>query len=357
MKKYLLALFCLMGMLTATAGEPLAIGVSMPSKVLPRWTHDGENLKAALEKDGFKVRLLFGLNNNVSNQVNDVENMIDAGCRVLVIAPIDGLAFTEVLRKAEEHGIPVIAYDRMIMNSAAVAYYASFDSTQVGAMQAQFIKEKLDLDNAAGPFNLEIFTGDAGDPNVKLLFDGAMSVLKPYLDAGKLRILSEQREREQCYTKGWLSEAAQARMEGLISSVGYGQVKWRSEKLDAVLCQNDTTANGVTDALLAGGYPAENFPLITGQDCDTLSVVNMRHGLQAMSVFKDTRALAAQVALAVKALVAGEAPVSTTTYHNGKKAVPAQWCDAVAVTPDNIDAALVKSGYYQPADVAGDAKK
>ncbi|MDR0867487.1 MAG: sugar-binding protein [Planctomycetota bacterium] len=353
MKKYLLALFCLIGTLTAAAGE--TVGVSMPSKVLPRWTHDGENLKAALEKDGFKVRLLFGVNNNVSNQVNDVENMIDAGCRVLVIAPIDGLAFTEVLRKAEAHNppIPVIAYDRMIMNTAAVAYYASFDSTQVGAMQAQFIKEKLDLDNAAGPFNLEIFTGDAGDPNVELLFNGAMSVLKPYLDAGKLRILSGQREREQCYTKGWLSEAAQARLEGLISSVGYG----RSEKLDAVLCQNDTVANGVTDALLAGGYHAANFPLITGQDCDTLSVVNMRHGLQAMSVFKDTRALAAQVALAVKALVAGETPVSATTYNNGQKTVPAQWCDAVPVTPDKIDAVLVKSGYYQPADVAGDAKQ
>ncbi len=169
-----------------SGGGRKRIGVSMPTKSLQRWNQDGDNMKSQLEAAGYVVDLQYAGDNDIPTQVNQIENMITGGCAALVIAAIDGSSLTEVLREAKSKGIPVIAYDRLIMNTDAVSYYASFDNNKVGQLQGQYIVDKLNLRSAAGTFNIELITGDPADNNVNFFFGGAMSVLKPYIDSGKL---------------------------------------------------------------------------------------------------------------------------------------------------------------------------
>jgi len=326
--------------------QPAAkIGISMPTKSLQRWNQDGDNMKQAFEAAGYEVDLQYGGENEVQTQISQIENMISGGCNVLVIAAIDGESMTEVLATAQENNIPVIAYDRLIMGTDAVSYYATFDNWKVGTMQGQYIADKLDLANQSGPFNIEFFTGDPGDNNINFFYGGAMEVLQPYLDSGVLVCPSGQTEKTVVATQGWKTENAQSRMENLITSNGYGP---NGKKLDAVMCSNDSTAQGVTNALVNAGYTADNFPIVTGQDCDIVSVKNMIAGTQSMSVFKDTRTLANKVVEMVEAILAGtEPPVNdTTTYDNGVKVVPSFLCDPVMGTKDNIQTLLIDSGYY-----------
>ena len=144
---------------TAEGGAGGKIGVSMPTQSLQRWNQDGSNMKAELEAAGYEVDLQYAGDNDIPTQVSQIENMIAGGCEVLVVAAIDGSSLTTALQGAAEKGIPVIAYDRLIMDSEAVSYYATFDNYKVGQMQGQYIVDALDLENAEGPFNIELVTG------------------------------------------------------------------------------------------------------------------------------------------------------------------------------------------------------
>ncbi len=273
--------------------------------------------------------ILFGAN-DIATQVSQIENMIANGCKVLVIASIDGDSLGTVLAQAKEAKIPVIAYDRLIMNSDAVSYYATFDNWLVGVTQGKFIESALKLDKEKGPFNIEFITGDPGDNNINFFFDGAMSILQPYLD-----------EKAVVATANWATDAAQARFENILSS-NYSD----GTKLDAVLASNDSTARGVENAL-ESSYTGD-WPVITGQDCDIAIMKNLIDGKQAMSVFKDTRTLAAKVVEMVDALMQGkEPPVNDTeTYDNGTGVIPSFLCEPVACTVDNYQELLIDSGYY-----------
>lgn len=330
--------------------EAAMIGVSMPTQSLQRWNQDGENMKAMLEEAGYAVDLQYGGDNDIPTQVAQIENMITEGCKVLVIAAIDGSSLTEVLKQAKEQNIPVIAYDRLIMNSDAVSYYATFDNYQVGVMQGQYVETALDLPNQKGPFNVELFTGDPADNNATFFFGGAMSILQPYIDSGVLVVPSGQTTQAQVSTADWKSENAQSRMENIITSVGYSP---KGKKLDAVMCSNDSTALGATTALVSVGYTKDDMPIITGQDCDKANTKNMIAGLQSMSVFKDTRTLAEKVVGMVDAIVKGTEPEinDTKTYDNGVGVVPSYLCAPVVATVDNYKELLLDSGYYTEADL------
>lgn len=325
------------------------IGVAMPTKSLQRWNQDGENMKRQLEAAGYRVDLQYGGENDIPTQVGQIENMIAGGVKAIVIAAIDGGSLTEVLKEAKAKNIPVISYDRLIMNSDAVSYYATFDNFKVGVMQGQFLVDKLGLASAAGPFNIELVTGAPDDNNVNFFFGGAMSVLQPYIDSGTLVVKSGQTTIAQCATPNWSTEDSQKRFENLIQTFDY---RPNGTKLDAVLCSNDSTSIGVTNALLAAGWTKDNFPITTGQDCDTTSVKNMMAGTQGMSVFKDTRTLAEKVVSMVDALVKGAQPEinDRQTYDNGTGIIPSYLCDPVVVTLDNYQAMLFDSGYYKAAD-------
>ena len=326
---------------TETPATGDLVGVAMPTKDLQRWNQDGENMKAMLEAAGYQVDLQYGAN-EIATQVSQIENMIANGCKVLVIASIDGDSLGTVLAQAKEKGIPVIAYDRLIMNSDAVTYYATFDNWLVGTKQGEFIRDALDLDNAAGPFNIEFITGDPGDNNINFFFDGAMSILQPYLDSGKLVCPSGQTEKAVVATANWATDAAQSRFENILAA-NYSD----GTPLHAVLASNDSTALGVENAL-AASYTNDVYPIITGQDCDIAIMKNLIEGRQAMSVFKDTRTLAAKVVEMVDAIMKGQEPPinDKETYNNGVGIVPSFLCEPVGCTVDNYNELLIASGYY-----------
>ena len=343
MKKRLVVLTAMlavaaMGTMANAEGEK--IGVAMPTQDLQRWNQDGSNMKAELEAKGYEVDLQYA-GNDSATQASQIENMIANGDQLLVVASIDGDSLGTVLAQAKEANIPVIAYDRLIMNTDAISYYATFDNYLVGKTQGEYLVDALDLENADGPFNLEIITGDPGDNNVNFFYGGAMDVLQPYIDEGKLVVPSGQIAKEEVATANWATDAAQSRFENILSS-NYAD----GTNLDAVLASNDSTALGVENAL-AANYTGE-YPIITGQDCDIANVANIVAGKQAMSVFKDTRALASQVVEMVDAILTGEeVPVNDTeTYDNGTGIIPSYLCEPVAVTQDNYKEMLIDSGYY-----------
>ena len=323
----------------AASGGDL-VGVAMPTKDLQRWNQDGENMKAMLEKAGYQVDLQYGAN-DIATQVSQIENMIANGCKVLVIASIDGDSLGTVLAQAKEKNIPVIAYDRLIMNSDAVTYYATFDNWLVGTKQGEFIENALGLKDGKGPFNIEFITGDPGDNNINFFFDGAMSILQQYLDNGQLVCPSGQVEKAVVATQNWATDAAQARFENILSS------NYADKQLDAVLASNDSTALGVENAL-ASSYSNAVYPVITGQDCDIAIMKNLIEGRQAMSVFKDTRTLASKVVEMVDAIMQGKEPPinDTKTYDNGTGIIPSFLCEPVGCTVDNYKELLIDSGYY-----------
>ena len=331
---------------SGSAGGKAKVGVSMPTKDLQRWNQDGDYMKEKLEAAGYEVDLQYA-NNDVATQLSQVENMINSGCKVLVIAAIEGSSLGTALDKAEAKNIPVIAYDRLLMDNAGVDYYATFDNYMVGTIQGQYVVDTLDLENAAGPFNIEFTAGDPGDNNAGFFFNGAYDVLKPYIEAGKLNIVSGQNTFEQVATPSWKTETAQSRAENILSSY-YAD----GTNVDVWLCSNDSTALGVENAL-AANYTG-SYPIITGQDCDIANVKNMLQGKQSMSVFKDTRTLASQVVKMVTQILKGETVEvnDTTTYNNGKKVVPSYLCSPVFASADNYKTILIDSGYYKEADLA-----
>lgn len=331
-----------------SSGKKVLVGVSMPTKSLQRWNQDGANMKKLLEEKGYEVELQYA-ENKVDSQISQIENMITKGAKVLVVAAIDGSALTTVLDSAKQDGIPVIAYDRLIMNTDAIDYYATFDNYLVGKLQGQYIVDALDLENNDGPFNLEITTGPLDDNNVNFFFSGAMDVLQPYIDNGKLVVQSGQTSKEQCATPNWDEQEAQTRMDNILTA------NYTDKNVDAVLCSNDSVSLGCQSALKSAGYGTADkpMPIITGQDANLSNVKAIIQGDQSMSVFKDTRALAAQVVEMVDAVLSGkEAPVNDTeTYNNGVKVVPSYLLEPKFVDINNYQELLIDTGYYSTDDL------
>ncbi|MDI9441806.1 MAG: sugar ABC transporter substrate-binding protein [Firmicutes bacterium] len=327
---------------TGVAAAQTRVGVAMPTQSLQRWNQDGAYMKQMLEEAGYVVDLQYA-NNDVGLQVSQLETMILNGADILVIASIDGSALGTVLEIAQDMGIPVIAYDRLIMETDAVTYYATFDNYMVGTIQGQYLVDALGLETLEGSVNIEITGGSPDDNNARYFYQGAYDAIEPYIKAGKVIIPSGQVEFEQIATLAWSSERAQARMDNLIAA-HYSD----GTPLHAVLCSNDSTAIGVTNALINAGFDDDEFPLITGQDCDIANVKNIIAGRQAMSIFKDTRMLAAQVVKMIEAIVNGEEPEinDTTTYDNNVKIVPTYLCPPVFADINNFEELLIESGYY-----------
>jgi putative multiple sugar transport system substrate-binding protein len=321
----------------------------MPTKSSARWIADGDNLVKALTTMGYTTDLQYA-EDDIPTQVSQVENMITKGAKALVIAAIDGTTLTDTLQKAADAGIKVFSYDRLIRNSPNVDYYAAFDNYKVGVAQAQSIIDSLQLDTAAGPFNIELFAGSPDDNNAGFFFNGAMDTLKPFFDSGKLVVQSgETKFPEQVGTLRWSGDAAQARMDNILSS------KYADKKVDAVLSPYDGISRGIIASLKQVGYYTADKPgpIVTGQDAELPSVKSILAGEQTSTVFKDTRLLAAQVAKMVNQLLAGqEVEVNdTTTYENGVKTVPSYLLPVVSVTKDNVTQALVDTGYYTAEEV------
>ncbi len=324
------------------------IGIAMPTQSTQRWIQDGANMKRILEARGYRVDLQYA-EDDINAQVTQIENMITKGDAVLVIASIDGESLTNVLEKAHEAGIPVIAYDRLIRNSPYVSYYATFDNYKVGVLQGDYIVRKLDLKYKGGPFNIEIFAGSPDDNNAGFFFRGAMSLLEPYIKSGKLVVRSGQTDFARVAILRWDGAVAQKRMDDILSS------KYTDARVDAVLSPYDGLSIGILSSLKSADYgtPRRPLPVVTGQDAELPSIKSILAGEQTQTVFKDTRILAKRAADMVDALISGKpAEVNDLhTYYNGRLIVPSFLCDPVNVDITNYEAVLIDTGYYTAAQL------
>ena len=328
------------------------VGIAMPTKSLERWNRDGEYLKAQFEASGYNAQLKYS-DNDITQQNNDIESMIADKVDLLIVAAIDGEALTQVLNSAKEAGIPVISYDRLIMNTDAISYYVSFDNYTVGTLQGEFVRDKLGLDNAAGPFNIEFTAGDPADNNAGYFFNGAFDVMKPYIDSGKLVVPSGKTSFNQVATPSWSTDTALENMQNTLASYySDGTI------LDVALCSNDSTALGVAQAITSD-YAGSNAPIVTGQDGDIANLRNIVDGIQTMTVYKNVSDEAGVTLDLAKAILAGETPdasllnslsaeasYDTTSYDNGTGIIPSYLLVPWVVTKDNLDD-LVATGLYQ----------
>jgi putative multiple sugar transport system substrate-binding protein len=330
----------------ALAQSKPTVGIAMPTKTSARWIDDGNNIVKVLKERGYGTDLQYA-GDNIPNQLSQIENMVTKGDKVLVIAAIDGTTLSDVLKQAKAKGITVVAYDRLIRDTPNLDYYATFDNFQVGVLQAQSIEQGLGLKEGKGPFNIELFGGSPDDNNAFFFYNGAMSVLQPYIDSGKLVVGSGQTGMDKVATLRWDPATAQARMDNLLSAF-YGK-----KRVDAVLSPYDGLSIGIISSLKGVGYGSgdQKMPIISGQDSEVPSVKAILRGEQYSSIFKDTRDLARVTADMVDASLSGkEVSVNDTkTYNNGVKVVPSYLLKPVVVYKNNWEKTLIDSGYYKRA--------
>ncbi|KOA51065.1 ABC transporter substrate-binding protein [Bifidobacterium animalis subsp. animalis MCC 0483] len=330
------------------------IGISMPTKSEERWNKDGNNLKDKLEKAGYKVVLNFA-DDKPAQQNADIENMVNQNAKILVVASKDGSAVGPAVEKARDAGATVIAYDRLIMNTDAVNYYATFQLEQVGKLEAEYLVDQLGLnDGQKGPFNMELFTGSPDDNNAKYFFKGAWEVLQPYFAKGVLVNPSKHGggvtkdfkvdDWQKISVQSWKTEQAQKDMESILDST-YAS----GRKLDAVLTPYDGIAQGVINAIESKRPDmqpgTESWPPITGQDAMEIAVSNIAAGKQGETVFKDVNKLADAVYDMIIEIAEGKQVTGINgKFNNNVVDVPSKLLDPQNITGENLDE-LVKAKY------------
>ena len=330
-------------------GTKGTIGVAMPTKTSQRWIKDGDAMKAQLEAAGYKVNLQYA-NDDIPTQVTQVNDMVTKKNQVLVVASIDGTALAGALKQAKEAGIPVIAYDRLLRSTDAVDYYTTFDNLKVGELQAESLVKGLEASGKAAPWNVELFAGSPDDNNATFFFNGAMKVLQPMIDSGKIKIPSGETNFKTVATLRWDAGVAKKRMENLLTK------SYSSTDVQGVLAPYDGISRGIIAALKGSGYGAgeKKLPVITGQDAEIESVKSILAGEQYSSIFKDTSKLAETTVNMIKQIAEKKTVEvnDTKSYDNGNKVVPTMLLQPVAIDKSNVKQVLLDAKYYTEAEMS-----
>ncbi len=324
------------------------IGISMPTQSSERWIKDGNTMKDLLEAKGYTVDLQYA-EDDIPTQKAQIENMITKGAQVLIIAAVDGSTLSATLDQAGKDGVKIISYDRLLVDTDAVSYYATFDNRGVGRLQAQSLVDGLKANKGEGPYNVELFAGSPDDTNSFYFYSGAMDVLQPLIDAGTVVVVSGQTAQTDIGTLRWDGAVAQARMDSLLVA------NYTSVQLDGVLSPYDGISRGIISALTSFGYEpgTDNWPVVTGQDAEAASIKLIIAGQQYSTILKDTRDLAAVAAGMVDAVLTGTEPEinDTETYNNNVKIVPSYLLIPYTVTVDNYQELVMDSGYLTADDI------
>lgn len=317
-----------------------SIGVALPQKTSENWVLAEKLFNDGLNGAGFKADVQFA-NGGVSEQQNQISAMVTKGAKVIIVGAIDGAQLGTQLKQAKDSGATIIAYDRLLLNTENVDYYVAYDNFKVGELQGQALLDGMKAKKPSGPYNIELFAGSPDDANAKVFFDGAMSVLKPKIDDGTLKVVSGQTSFEQAVTQGWKAENAQRRADTLLTG------SYNTTSLDGVLSPNDTLARAVLTSVKAAGKP---LPVITGQDSEVESVKSIMAGEQYSTINKDTRKLVEHAITMVKDIQAGKTPEinDDKSYNNTVKTVPAYLLDPVIVTKENVKTAYVDDPVLGP---------
>lgn len=325
-------------------GSGKVIGIAMPTQHSQRWINDSENMKAKLEALGYLVLDQFA-ENDVNRQISQIEGFIEQKVDCLVIASVDSYALGNVLKKAKDAGIPVIAYDRLIMDTDAISYYATFDNKMVGTIIGNEIITQAHLNDVrkAGEYRtIEFFMGSPDDNNAMMFYNGMMEVLRPYMDDGTLVCKSGKFTFNETAIVRYSEDMAAEKCARLLDT------HYKNEDLDICASVFDGFAYGCKTALEAAGYTEDNWPIITGQDADLKACKNIIAGVQTSSVYKDTRFLAEKCVTMVNAVCNGSDPEinDIEQYNNRVITVPAYLCTPVIINADNIKEIIVDGGYY-----------
>jgi putative multiple sugar transport system substrate-binding protein len=343
---------------TQPPAAKLAVGIVLPTKDEPRWIQDQTRFQDALTKAGYNVQILFSQGDSAKEKAN-VEALISQGIKVLIITPQDAAAAAAAADEAHAAGIKVVSYDRLILGTASVDYYVTFDSLQVGAQQAQYL-----IDHAKGTKGqpLYLYAGAASDNNAFLFFEGAWEKLQPKIADGTFVIKNSDkadglkgnptltRDQEATIigqiTTDWKFDVAKTLAESNLTKAT------AADKGDVlILAPNDGTARSIADAF-AADKDVKSY-VVTGQDAEKASVQYIIDGKQSMTVFKDVRTLVSDAIAAAVAFAQGQTPSQTKTYNNGKAEIPAKPSVVISVDKSNVKAALIDSGYYQASDFTG----
>ncbi len=313
---------------TATAAIALAasapafaggktIAVSWKTFQEERWKTDEAAIKAVVEAAGDKF-VSTDAQGSADKQAKDIEGLITQKVDVIMIVAFDSDAILPSIKAASDAGIKTIAYDVQFEDPNAL--YVTFDNVGVGRLMAKEILKAKPAGNYA------FIKGDKGDPNATFLFQGIMEVLKENMDAGKIKNVCET------FTDGWKPDNAQKNMEQCLTST--------SNKVDAVVSENDGMASGVVAALKAQGL--DGTVPVSGQDGDLAAINRVAMGTQTVSVWKDSRALGKVAAEAAVALADGKDAAGTAMFNGGKKKVEMKsiLLAPTPITKDNISAVI-----------------
>jgi len=350
-------------------GAGALVGLAMPETHVERWIKDGKTLKSLLEAKGYKADVQYG-NADQLQQNQQIQSFMTQGAKALIIGNVnDGVG--SVVEEAAKSGIKVLAYDRIIQGTTNYAAYITFNNYGVGTLMGEAIVEALNL-KAGGKKVITYFAGAPTDANANFFFQGAVDVLKPYLDSGVLTVVgpapksyTETSLFQQIATENWSGPLAKTRMEGLLVGAASGVT------LDAVLAPNDTLARAIIEALKADKKYGAKLPFVTGQDAEFDSVLSIKNGEQGMTVFKDTAKLAEAAVFIIDELAKGADPksikVTGADYVDGSTTdmrkeianagpgyVPTFLLKPIAITKSSVNVP-VDAGFY-PADQAAKLK-
>ncbi|MCL2130608.1 MAG: sugar-binding protein [Treponema sp.] len=345
----------------AASGSAM-IGIAMPETHVERWVKDGNSLKAEAEKRGYRAEVQWG-NADQAQQNQQIQSFLTQGAKVLVVGCInDGV--NSVIAEAGRDKVAVIAYDRIIQNSTDYDYFITFNNFKVGVLQGTSIANALNLSaaTAAAPKSITLFAGSPTDANAFFFFDGAMSILNPFVDAGVLKVVGpyprtskDNANFQRIATENWQAPIAKTRMENLLNNDA------RDVVLDAVLAPNDTLARAILEACKADAKYRAKLPVISGQDAEFDSAMSIKNGEQTSTVFKDTAKLAEAAILLADQIIKGQTPNIPGAElaagdlreigNTGRKYVNAYLLDPILVTRDNLNVP-VQAGFYTDAQAA-----
>lgn len=309
--------------------DGIVIGLSMDTLKEARWQRDRDLFVARAEELGATV-LVQSANSDDTRQIQDVKSLLANNVDVLVLIPHDGLAMAEGVRLAHQVSVPVIAYDRLIRDSA-LDLYLSFDNVRVGEIQARYLVDRL-----GGKGRVVRIYGAPTDNNARLFKQGQDNVLEPLVARGDIEVIHED------WAIDWSPGNAKKITNAAITSHG---------TFDAVLASNDGTAGGAIQALkesrLAGKV------VVTGQDADLVACQRIMAGTQAMTVYKPVQQLARRAAELAVDFADGRPVVANGSVDNGARDVPSVLLEVVSVTRDNLMDTVVADGFHSAQDVTG----
>ena len=331
-KKIFAMLVVLLAIIISGCGDKQAIEKTVAisfANSTSSWQRNGNIMKQALEEDGFKVDIQYA--DTVDQQIEHLKKFIEDNPKCIVIGAIDSKALAETLEPAKERNIPIIAFDRIIFDTDAISYYASYDNEAIGDAMAEYFEAVLNLRNGGGPYNIEFFAGGPADNNAHIFFKHSMAILEPYLKTGQLVCQSKQTDFNSVAVADWNSQNAKPRIKQLLDTY-YSS----GQQLQVVLSPNDDIANVILEEFKSRGLP---LPIISGLDADPDAITRIKNGQQTFTVGKDPVVLTSKCVRMIKSVVEGTQPTinDVKTYDNGKKTLPSYLCTPYIIDKTNVN--------------------